>query len=99
MKLADLRKVSVKKRIRIRFALSNGMECVLNEHGVAQIPALKGVPSFNLEDELAGAQAFQVEPVSAGKDKPAPRRYTREEMTALSAAGAGVETGHDDHDE
>jgi hypothetical protein len=66
MKLADLRKVTVKKHLRIRFHLSNGMECVVNEHGVAQVPALRAVPSFNLEEELVGVQAFVVEPAGAG---------------------------------
>lgn len=30
MRLLDLRKVTVKKNLRIRFSLSNGMECVVN---------------------------------------------------------------------
>jgi len=102
MKLSDLRKVTVKKNLRIRFALSNGMECVLNEHGVAQVPALRAVPAFNLEDELAGAREFLVEPAAAGekdKNKPKPRSYTRDEMAALATGGAGGEAGHDEHEE
>jgi hypothetical protein len=102
MKLADLRKVTVKKRLRIRFSLSNGMECVVNEHGIAQVPALRAVPSFNLEEELAGVQAFVIEPADMGdKDriKPKPRSYSRDEMTALAGAGAGVQAAHDEHDD
>jgi len=102
MKLSDLRKVTVKKRLRIRFPLSNGMECVVNEHGIAQVPALRAVPDFNLEDELVGVQAFVVEPADAGekdKGKPKARSYTRDEMTALARAGAGVEGAHDEHEE
>ena len=81
MKLSDLRKVTVKKHLRIRFSLSNGMECIVNEHGIAQVPALRAVPSFNLEDELVGVRQFLVEPASAGakdKAKPQPRSYTRQ---------------------
>ena len=44
MNLSDLRKVTVKKHLRIRFPLSNGMECVVNEHGIAQVPALRAFP-------------------------------------------------------
>jgi hypothetical protein len=102
MKLSDLRKVTVKKHLRIRFALSNGMECVVNEHGIAQVPALRAVPSFNLEDELASVRQFLVEPAGAGekdKAKSQPRSYTRDEMTALTSSGAGVEAAHDEHDD
>jgi hypothetical protein len=101
MNLADLRRVTVKKRLRIRFALSNGMECILNEHGVAQIPALNAVPNFNLEQELAGVQQFVVETPAAEKDRniPKPRTYTRDEMQTLTTASPGGEHGHDEHDD
>jgi hypothetical protein len=102
MKLSDLRKVTVKKHLRIRFALSNGMECVVNEHGIAQVPALRAVPTFNLEEELVSAQAFVVEPVEPGpkdKGKSTPRSYTRDEMTVLATAGSGAEAAHDEHDD
>jgi len=101
MKLSDLRKVTVKKRLRIRFPLSNGMECVVNEHGIAQVPALRAVPAFNLEQELVGAQTFVVETADAGqKDnaKPKVRSYTRGEMTVLATAGAG-EAAPDEHED
>ncbi len=101
MQLADLRRFTVKKRLRIRFAIANGMECVVNEHGVAQVPALREVPSFNLEQELAGAQQFFVETAAPEKEKTkaAPRSYSREEMLKLTdGAGAG-DAGHDEHDE
>jgi len=102
MKLSDLRKTTVKKRLRIRFPLSNGMECVVNEHGIAQVPALRAVPSFNLEEELSHAREFLVESAIAGekdKAKPKPRSYTRDEMTALATAGGGAEAAHDEHED
>ncbi|MGC9951476.1 MAG: hypothetical protein ABSF64_34405 [Bryobacteraceae bacterium] len=102
MKLSDLRKVTVKKHLRIRFPLSNGMECVVNEHGIAQVPALRAVPAFNLEDELVRVQAFVVEPADAGekdKTKPKSRSYTRDEMSAFATAGAGVQAAHDEHED
>ena len=66
MKLADLRKLAIRKQIRIRFPLKNGMECVINERGVAQVPALKAPPEFNLEEELATAETFVTEAVATG---------------------------------
>lgn len=102
MKLADLRKVTVKKHLRIRFPLSNGMECVVNEHGIAQVPALRAVPAFNLEEELGRAQAFVVEPADTrekDKGKPKPRSYTRDEMVAFATAGAGAEAVHAEHED
>ena len=40
----------------IRFVMRNGMECVVTQHGIAQVPALKGIPDFNIERELAEKQ-------------------------------------------
>jgi hypothetical protein len=102
MTLSDLRKVTVKKRLRIRFPLSNGMECIVNEHGIAQVPSLRAVPSFNLEDELVGVQAFTVEAADAvdkDKGKSKVRSYTRDEMTALATGGAGAAAAHDEHED
>ena len=48
MKLVDLRKVAVRQQLRIRFQISNGLECVVDQHGVAHVPALRGIPDFNL---------------------------------------------------
>ena len=100
MTLADLRKVTVKRQLRIRFALSNGMECILNEHGIAHIPALHSVPAFNLEDELAGVREFVLEPVALNekqKNQPKPRTCSRDELTALAAGGADAAT-HENED-
>ena len=99
MKLADLRKVAVKKNLIVRFPLSNGMECVLNQHGIAQVPALRSVPDFNLEDEFTRVQEFLVEPAQNDKGKSKPHRYTRGQMAELAAAGTGGETAHDEHED
>jgi len=78
------------------------MECVVNEHGIAQVPALRAVPAFNLEDELAGVQDFVVEPADAGekdKGKPKARNCTREEIAGLATAGTGAASAHDEHED
>jgi hypothetical protein len=50
--------------------LRNGKECVVDEHGVARVPALKGVPDFDLEVELAPASEFALEPCAATASRP-----------------------------
>jgi len=96
MRLADLRRAAVKKHLRIRFSLSNGMECVVNEHGIAQVPALRAIPLFNLEEELSRALEFVVEVVGEAKSKP--RTCTAEELAQFAAAGA-PEAAHAEHED
>lgn len=100
MTLADLRRLSIRKQFRVRFSLQNGMECVVNEHGIAHVPALKSVPDFNLEHELASARQFVLEPVlGAGeKNPPKSRTLAREELETMVMAPAGA-TAHDGHDD
>ena len=97
MNLADLRKLSVRKNLRIRFPLTNGMECVVTEHGVAEVPGLKGVPDFNLEQELASITQFVLEPADADKKRPAsPRTIGRDELASLTASGVSVAGAHEE---
>jgi hypothetical protein len=100
MTLSDLRKLSIKKNLRIRCVLPNGMECVITQHGIAQIPALKGVPDFNLEQELASVGEFLLEPavLSDKKNAPKSRSVGREELSAMTSA-AGAVHAHDEHEE
>jgi hypothetical protein len=100
MKLADLRKLAIRKQTRIRFPLANGMECVINERGVAQVPAVAGPPQFNLEDELAAAASFTLEPVAQGgaKNPPKPSGIERAALSAM-AGEAPASTPHDDHED
>jgi hypothetical protein len=87
MKLADLRKLSVRQNLKIRFQLSNGLECIITEQGVARIPALSRAPDFNLEQELVSIGEFVLEPApTAGRKAPdTPRRVHREELESLTA--------------
>ena len=101
MKLADLRKLAIRKQTRIRFALKNGMECVINERGVAQVPALAAPPDFNLEEELAGAGNFVLEPVVAAgtRNPPKPASVAREELAGMMQEGSAAASAHDDHED
>jgi hypothetical protein len=104
MTLVDLRKLAIRRQSKIRFDLRNGMECVVSEDGIARVPALKSVPDFNLEQELAAATAFVVEAaVPAGmknpqKPKP-PASLGRSEMSALALDSSGAAVPHDEHDD
>ena len=97
MKLADLRKLSIRKNLKIRFSLSNGMECVITEHGVAEVPELRRVPDFNLEQELSGAAEFVLEPVTADKKHPAKtQRMGREELESLTTSSPATAAEHEE---
>ena len=99
MKLGDLRKFAIRQQTRIRFTLSNGLECVVTEFGVAQVPQLQRVPDFNLEAELAAAQSFQLDALAADpKALVKPRTLRREELAALTDGPPTVEA-HDHDDE
>lgn len=91
MTLADLRGVAVRRNLRIRFSLSNGMECVVDERGVARIPALKSAPAFNLEAELASAARFLVEPAGAGSSPSTMDRAGLEQIATGPASAAAHE--------
>jgi len=102
MKLADLRKLAIRKQIRIRFPLKNGMECVVNERGVAQVPALKAPPEFSLEDELSAAVTFTMEPVVVAVSRNASKGSTisRDELARLAAdSGSAAAQTHDEHED
>jgi len=101
MTLADLRKLSIRKKYRIHFRLRNAMECVISDHGVAQVPALQKAPDFNLEEELAAAGEFLLEPafVTDRKNPEKPRTLGREEMLAMAAGGPASAPAHDEHED
>jgi hypothetical protein len=96
MTLADLRKLSIRHQIRIRFPIRNGMECVVTEHGIAQVPGLHSIPDFNLEQELASAAAFVLEPVN-GAPSSTPRQIPRGELDSMiSTAPAAASAEHEE---
>ena len=103
MTLLDLRKLSIREQTTIRFKLRNGMECVITERGIAQVPAWKGPPDFNLETELAAAQEFQMAapvPVSLKVKGTAPARtVSRAQLAAMSGGSAAVPHADADHDD
>lgn len=75
----DLRLYAINNRTEITYrAGSQGQVCVVNEHGIIQIPGISGLPPYNIEDVLAHADEFELK---NKKDKP--RTLTRAEMVQL----------------
>ena len=101
MTLVDLRRLAIRKQSKISFVLKNGMECIVSADGIARVPALKSVPEFNLEEELAAATAFVVEvevPVGT-KNKAKAMPVGRTELTAMSLDSPGAAAPRDEHDD
>jgi hypothetical protein len=91
VKLADLRRAAVKHSSRVRFSLPDGLECVVDEHGVARIPALQRATSVNIERELETVRQFSVE---AGGEI---RNLTRDQVERW--AGGADQARQEDHDD
>jgi len=97
MKLADLRKLSIRKHLKIRFQLSNGMECVVTEQGLAQIPSLARTADFNVEQELSSVAEFVLEPAGAPKKPPvASRAIGRQELTSMIGSSPAAASDHEE---
>lgn len=87
MKLNDVRKLAIRGQLRVRFDLSNGMECEITEHGLSKVANLGAIPNFDLEDEFERASRFRTEtvapPYAKDKFRPERRELTREELSKL----------------
>ncbi|HWB82579.1 MAG TPA: hypothetical protein VG675_00420 [Bryobacteraceae bacterium] len=84
--------------MRIHFRLAGGQECVINEHGVAQVPALREIPDFNLEEQLAGVSEFVLEPaIAADPKKPVkPQSVRREQLAAMASSSPAAAVEHEE---
>jgi hypothetical protein len=94
MTLADLRRLSIRKQLRISFVLTNGMDCVVTEHGLAKVPALSGPTNLNLEQELAQASRFRLEYVGRANAE----SLTRETLESMTVGSRGTAAAPE-HDE
>jgi hypothetical protein len=88
MKLGDLRRLAVRQNLSIRFAVPQGMECVIDERGVLRIPALKGVPGFSVEEELGKVSEFRLEPIVPAGGKAVARSVSAVELSGIIGAPA-----------
>lgn len=95
MKLSDIRRLAIKQQLKVHYRLSNGMECIVTEQGIAQVPALKSVPDFNLEEELAAAGEFLLEPAMPLP----PRKISRDELAVMTGDSGTPVAVHEHEDE
>jgi hypothetical protein len=95
VKLSDIRRLAIKQQLKIHYRLRNGMECIVTEQGIAQVPALKSVPDFNLEEELAVAGEFLLEPAMPLP----PRKIGRDELAAMTGDSGTPVAAHEHEDE
>lgn len=95
MKLADLKKFSARKRAHVSFTLPNGMECVIDPHGIARVPQLNKVPDFNLDQCASAAESFSVR--TGGSDRA--HSTSRAELEKLISSLGGATPTAADHDE
>jgi predicted FMN-binding regulatory protein PaiB len=100
MTLAELKKLAIRRQVRIRFAVES-TEALIDEHGIAKVPGLQNVPTFNLDHALGTVAQFRLELLGPdGKAKSVQNANGQEVakmIAGLSAAGAAKAT--DDHDE
>lgn len=96
MKLNDVRKLAVRRQVKVRFLLSTGDECVVNEQGVGKVPALKAPPQFDLENEFSRAISFVLETPSAKVER---KTITRQDLERMVVAGPSDTDHPHDHDE
>jgi hypothetical protein len=60
MRLIDARKLAIRRQTEIRFPLPNGVDCIVDRHGIARVPGLKGPLDFSLEEAFARAERVLV---------------------------------------
>ncbi len=105
MKLADVRKLAIRKQFKVRWVLRNGMECVVTEEGIAKLPAIDRIPDFNIEEEFAAAGDFLLDPVVSTdkkvdkKNLPKSRSVTRAELEGMASASPSAAPAPDHDDE
>ncbi|MBX5495315.1 MAG: hypothetical protein IRZ15_08255 [Bryobacteraceae bacterium] len=99
MKLNDVRKFAIRERVRIRFPISNGLVCSIDERGIGRVAELRSVPSFNLEEEFARAAQFSLEPVASSSKFARERTVSRQELEALAQGAAAPSSQDTDHEE
>ena len=58
MTLTEARRYAVSKKTRIEFSTASGLDCIIDEHGIARVPELKAAPDFTMTNEFDNATTF-----------------------------------------
>ena len=95
MTLLDLRRYAIRQGMRIHFTLEPAGECIVNEHGVLQIPSLRGTPSFTLDATLGSVEEFTLAPVRESAKR---QRISRQELESLLGEAPRAAASHAQED-
>ena len=85
MDLLAIRRYAIREGVRVRFTLDEVGECLVNEHGVVQVPSWRGVVHFNVEALLASVEQFSVD---TAEEPPKRQKVSRAQLQALLGASA-----------
>lgn len=96
MKLNDLRRYAVQKRTPVTYRDAEGRTARVNSKGVAEIPGLKGRPPYKVDDVLAAAEEFLLEPEES---KAPSRKVNRQKMAELISQLSPAAAAHQDEHE
>ena len=96
VKLNDLRRYAILNRTPITYSDASGRQARVRRNGVVEIPGLAGAPPYNIEDVLADAQEFVLEPEHP---KAQIRRLSRPEIAALLAISSPFGVAPKEHEE
>ena len=85
MKLGDLRRLTVRNSIQVRFRVAEEEECVVDGEGICRIPNIDGARDINLEEEFARAGEFVLEPIGQADRRASnkPRSLNRQQLAEL----------------
>ena len=80
-----MRQYAIRKGVRVVFRVEPAGDCLVDEHGLVKVPALKAVPSFNVESLLSSVDQFALETPG---DPPRRQKLSRAEIEALLGPAA-----------
>ena len=85
VKLNDLRRYVVLNRTPVTYLDQSGRKAHVNRKGIVEIPGIAGAPPYNVEDVLAAAQEFVLEPEAPNAQV---RRLNRQQILELLTSAA-----------
>jgi regulator of RNase E activity RraA len=92
MNLSDVRRIAVRQKSKIEFAVPAGDICVVDDQGVVRIPGLRQAPSYRVSEEFERVEEFQLTG-PAGT-----RRLSRKDLETMCQASGppGAAEHHED---
>lgn len=93
MTLQDLRRYAIRNKARVRFQVEPAGDCLVDEHGLVKIPALRKAAGFDVGALLDSVEQFVVDPVQEASQ---PKKLSRQELQALLGEPPKAEQTHED---